>query len=246
MLADLNPEDWCSPSRCAGWTVQDVVSHLVGVNPFWRASVRAGLAGEPTRLLTGFDPVETPARMVAELPEMTPTEVLDRLVKSNDAFLAALDGIDDDGWSMLAEAPPGLLPIRLVVQHALWDSWVHERDIAIPLGLTPPTEADEVRSSLTYASALTCAIAIGTGINVAGTFEVMAKDPTFTCVLDVGETVEVREDLSRGEAACLQGDAVALVEALSLRAPFPGSVPAPWLQMIEGLATVFNPTRSSA
>ncbi len=43
MLVDLREDDWRSGSRCDAWTVQDVVSHLVGVNVFWRASVLAGL-----------------------------------------------------------------------------------------------------------------------------------------------------------------------------------------------------------
>ena len=30
--------------------------------------------------------------------------------------------------------------MRLLASHALWDGWVHERDIALPLGLTPPEE----------------------------------------------------------------------------------------------------------
>jgi uncharacterized damage-inducible protein DinB len=52
-LADLSDDDWRSPSRCEGWTVQDVVAHLVGVNAFWQSSVLAGLAGTPTPCLSG-------------------------------------------------------------------------------------------------------------------------------------------------------------------------------------------------
>src|ERR1700681_733045 len=64
LLADLNEHEWRSKSRCDGWTVQDVVSHLVGVNTFWAASVRAGLDGAATRVLASFDLVAHPARMV--------------------------------------------------------------------------------------------------------------------------------------------------------------------------------------
>src|SRR5205807_10268214 len=163
MLAELREDDWRSPSRCAGWTVQDVIAHLVGVSVCWRASVLAGLAGTPPRVLAGFDPATTPALMVAPMRELSPTEVFDRFVASNDAFLAVLADLDNAGWVMLAESPAGHVPIRLIACHALWDCWVHERDVAQPLGLTPPTEPDEVGSRVRYAAALRPALAIGTG-----------------------------------------------------------------------------------
>src|SRR5439155_1424843 len=148
MLVELGDDDWSAPSRCDDWTVQDVVAHMVGVNVFWHASVRAGLGGSPTRVLAGFDPATTPAVMVAAMRELTPTEVLEQFVTSNDEFLGVLAELDDAGWATLAESPAGHVPIRLVAHHALWDCWIHERDIALPLGLTPPAEPDEIGSSL--------------------------------------------------------------------------------------------------
>jgi uncharacterized protein (TIGR03083 family) len=241
MVDDLDVDDWCSASRCEGWTVQDVVAHIVGVNAFWNASVRAGLAGSPTRVLVGFDPVETPALMVAPMRELSPGEVLEQLVASNDAFLDAIGGLSDAAWAALAEAPPGHLPIRLVVQHALWDCWVHERDVALPLGLIPPAEPDEFASSLRYVGALSPAFALQSGFPCAGVYALEATDPRLHVVLDVGASVAVRDDVAPPGAPCLRGDAAALVEALSLRAPLPPSCPSGWAQLLRALATVFSP-----
>jgi uncharacterized protein (TIGR03083 family) len=241
MLQGLGVDDWCSASRCEGWTVQDVVAHIVGVNAFWQASVRAGLAGSPTRVLVGFDPVETPALMVAPMRELSPGEVLEQFVASNDAFLDVIGGLSDAGWAALAEAPPGHLPIRLVVQHALWDCWVHERDVALPLGLIPPSEPDEVGSALRYVGALGPAFAVQSGGPRQGVYALEATDPTVHMVLDVGESVVARDDVAPTGAPCLRGDAVALVEALSLRVPLPPSAPRGWRQSLEVLATVFSP-----
>jgi uncharacterized protein (TIGR03083 family) len=240
MLESLSESDWSSPTRCESWTVQDVVAHLVGVNAFWHASVRAGLAGTPTRVLAGFDPATTPDLMVAPMRELAPKEILAQFVSSNDAFLGVLAELDQSGWETVAESPPGHVPIRLLAAHALWDSWIHERDIAIPLGLTPPVEPDEVASCLRYAAALSPAFLISAGHTLAGRFAVEATDPSVCCVLDVGESVSVRDDKAPPEAPCLRGHAVTLVEALSIRAPLSPASQPEWLALLQGLATAFT------
>jgi uncharacterized protein (TIGR03083 family) len=240
MLVELGDDDWTAASRCDGWSVQDVVAHLVGVNFFWDASVRAGLAGTPTRILAGFDPATTPAVMVDGMRELAPAETLAQFVTSNDKFLDTITQVDDAGWAALAESPAGHVPIRVVAHHALWDCWIHERDIALPLGLTPPAEPDEVGSCLRYAAAVSPALAIGSGHTLAGRFAVEATDPAMRCLLSVGDSVAVRDEIAPTGVPCLRGDAVALVEALTIRAPMPAATPPEWLGLLDGLATAFT------
>ena len=45
--------------------MQDVIIHLASTNQFWAFSINQGLAGEPTQFLLGFDPVASPAELVA-------------------------------------------------------------------------------------------------------------------------------------------------------------------------------------
>jgi uncharacterized protein (TIGR03083 family) len=240
MLEGLGDDDWRAPTRCESWTVQDVVAHVVGVNAFWHASVQAGLAGTPTRVLAGFDPATTPDLMVAPMRELAPAEVLAQFVSSNEAFLGELAELDENGWSTVAESPPGHVPIRVLAYHALWDSWIHERDVALPLGLTPPVEPDEVASCLRYAAALSPAFLISAGHTLAGRFAVEATDPSLCCVLEVGESVSVRDDIAPPEVPCLRGAAAILVEALSIRAPLPPRAPSQWVQLLKGLAIAFT------
>lgn len=178
MLAGLAADEWAAPSRCDGWCVQDVVAHLVGVNSFWHGSVAAGLAGAPTRFLASFDPAATPPALVARMSALAPAQVLEQFVSSNDSLLGAFSNLDADGWSTMAESPAGHVPIRLLAQHALWDAWVHERDIALPLGQMPAEEPDEVQSCLRYSAAVSPALAIGLGRSRAGRFAVEATRPT--------------------------------------------------------------------
>jgi uncharacterized protein (TIGR03083 family) len=241
LAGGLSAEEWTAASRCHEWTVQDVVAHVVGVNVFWQSSILAGLGGAPTRILVGFDPATTPGRMVAGMRDLDPGDVLDQLVASNDGFLGVLTELDDSGWSTLAESPVGHVPIRLIAQHALWDTWIHERDIALPLGLTPDLEADEISSCLRYAGALGPAFALTAGRQFSDdAFGLEASDPDLSFVLDVAESVSVRNDAIPTDAPCLQGDAVTLVEALSLRTPLPASSPVEWRRLLGGLAGAFD------
>ena len=240
MLAELTDEQWMTASRCDGWTARDVVAHLVGVNTFWYSSVVAGLAGTPTRVLAGFDPAATPPVMVDWMSALTPQEVLDQFASTSEALLGVVAELTDEGWSAVAESPPGHVPIRLLAQHALWDSWVHERDVAIPLGIDTVVEPDELKSCVRYAAAVSPALGIGLGHRCAGTFAVDATDPDIRFVLDVGASISVREEYAAATVPCLRGDAVTLIEALGLRAPLPPSTPIEWSQLLGGLATAFD------
>jgi uncharacterized protein (TIGR03083 family) len=241
MLAALTDDEWASASRCAEWTVRDVIAHLVGVNSFWHGSIVAGLAGAPTRILGGgFDPATTPPLLVNQMSSLTLGEMLQQFVSTNEAVIGALEGLSDDGWSTMAESPAGHVPIRLLAQHALWDCWVHERDIAIPLGVPTTDEPDELRSCLQYAAAVSPALGLGLGRACAGTFGVAATDPDVRFVVDVGESVAVRDEAPGDGVPCLRGRAVALIEALSLRAPMPASTPIEWTELLDGLATAFD------
>jgi len=240
MLATLDDEQWMAQSRCDAWTVRDVVAHLVGVNAFWHASVKAAVAGNPTRVLGGFDPVATPLVMVDSMNVLTSADILTEFVSTDEAFLDLVAGLTDTEWSTPAESPPGHVPVRLLAQHALWDCWTHERDITVPLGIVPAIEADEVRSCLRYAAAVGPALGLGLGLLPPATLAVEATDPDAMFVLEVGESVRVGDDHGTVDAPCLRGDAVALTEALSLRAPMPPSAPVEWVQLRDCLITAFD------
>jgi uncharacterized protein (TIGR03083 family) len=241
MLTGLTDAQWRAPTRCEGWNVQDVTAHLVGVDAFWAMSVSAGLTGEPTRVLTDFDPKATPALLIEPLRALPPGEVLAQFVASMERFLDVLASLDDTGWAAPVETPPGYLPTRLLAHHALWDCWVHERDIALPLGLAAPVEPDEVAASMRYAAALSPGFLINDGAGCEGRFAVEARDPEVRFWLEIdGTVVHVRDGAAPDGAPCLRGDAVEILEALSIRAPLPADAPPDWRELVGGLATAFT------
>lgn len=237
-LAGLSDEQWRHPSRCAGWTARDVIVHLESTNGFWAFATKAGVGGEPTRFLQTFDPVASPAQMVAA-NEISPAELLERFVASNEALAGVWTACSGADWDALAEAPPGHISVSAVAHHALWDSWVHERDVLLPLGIVPPEEADEVTACLRYAAALGPALAVTRGLDRRGTFAVGADDPAVDAVVEIGDRVHVRAGTADADL-CLTGPAVELLEALSIRRPLPQQPSPETAWMLQGLSTTFD------
>jgi uncharacterized protein (TIGR03083 family) len=241
-LRDLPDDAWAAPSRCDGWSVQDVVAHLAGVNQFWALSVAAGRQGEPTRYLTRFDPVDTPAQLVAAERGKPPSEILAAFEASNRALGAAFDGVSGRDWAeVVAEAPPGHVSLRCIALHALWDSWVHERDVLLPLGREVVVEPDEVVGSLRYVAALGPAFTVASGPRGrTGVFAVEVTDPDERFVVELGERVLVHDGPAPEGAPVVRGRAVDVLEALSVRAPLDADVPEDQAWMLGGLAAAFR------
>jgi uncharacterized protein (TIGR03083 family) len=239
LLGTLSDDQWRRASRCEGWTVQDVVNHLIGTNSFWAASIAAGLAGSPTKILAAFDPAATPALMVDGMRALSPAETLDQFLTTDQPLLDALETLDADGWATIAESPPGHVPISLLAQHALWDSLIHERDIALPLGMTPVEEPDETVVSLRYAAGLGPAFAAVTG-GRTGALVVDAADPDVHIVVEVGDAVAVHGGAAPAGALRLEGRAIDLLEALSIRRPLDVHVPDEHAWLLMGLAIAFD------
>lgn len=238
-LSRLDDEQWRHPTRCDGWSVREVILHLDSATGFWSYSITQALQGEPTRFLADFDPVATPLQLVASAADVPPAEVLERFTASARSLAGVLGSLEDADWSTLAEAPPGHVTVEAAAHHALWDSWVHERDVLLPLGLQPAVEPDEVTACLRYAAALSPAFAVTRGRAGRGTLAVVGTDPDVSVVVEVGTGVAVRAGDAPADVE-LRGDALELLEALSRRRPLDRSVPAEQAWMVDGLAEAFD------
>ena len=239
-LSALGEADWAAPSRCERWSTQDVVSHLVTTNTFWAISIGRGLAGEPTRYLATFDPVASPAAMVDGVRHLDPATVLDQYLSSVDDLAAVASDLDASAWAKLGEAPPGHIALRDVALHALWDAWVHERDIALPLGLEHDVEADEVLGCLRYAAALGPAFSRSAGSRREGRLAVRAADPDLEFVVEIDATVVVRDGPAPDGTPSIEGDAVTLLEGLSFRIPLANDLGRDDAWLLGGLDDVFD------
>jgi len=241
-LSGLTVQEWSTPSRCEGWTVQDVAEHLAGVNRFWLVSLASGLGGEPTRLLASFDPVAVPAAMVEGARGAPPDATLEKLAATNAELCALLASLTGSDWHKTAEAPAGHLSVAAVTSHALWDAWIHERDVLVPLGRRQSLEGDEIAVALPYVAALASAFHVNAGVPRRGSLGVRAHDPDMAFTVEVDQEVTVRAGIGADASAVIEGDAVGLVEALSCRAPLP-PVTDEHRWLADGLHRVFDPGR---
>lgn len=240
-LSELDDADWSVPSRCEAWSVKDVAAHLADVNKFWVLSISSALAGSPTRVLEGFDPVATPAALVEPTRKTTPREVLSRYSESVDELANVVSGLPEETWSVRAEAPPGHLELRAVALHGLWDAWTHERDVLLPLGRQQALEPDEIRGALAYVAALGPAFAAMQGSSRRSILAVDAEDPDTSFVVEAGTSVTVREQSPDDVVdARLRGAAVDLVEGLTLRMPLVHELPVEHEWLVGGLAQAFD------
>jgi uncharacterized protein (TIGR03083 family) len=241
VLGSLTNDQWAAPSRCEGWSVRDVAAHLAGVDSYWLASVAAGLAGEPTTFLRGFDPKATPAAMVGAGGAKSPAATLAELRAATTALCDLIEGLDESALSELAESPPGHVAIRDVLHHALWDAWVHERDVALPLGLVPAEEPDEIVASLRYVAALNPVFALMSGTATGASLVLEATEPDARVVVSVTiDSVRVHDGNAPDDATVLRGDAVELTEMLSARMPLDHAVPEDRSWLVRTLADVFE------
>ncbi len=132
-------DEWTRPSRCTGWSVHDVVRHVVQMNDVMVGVVAATRAGERYERMRRFDPKTTPSAWLAEAPAADPEETLAAFERSTRAVIDVGDAL---GGDVLVGSPVGLQPWPRVLLHALLDAVVHQRDVTEPLGRSAPASPE--------------------------------------------------------------------------------------------------------
>ncbi|MGZ6999964.1 MAG: DinB family protein [Acidimicrobiia bacterium] len=145
LVQSLTPGDWARATRCDAWNVKEVIGHLVVVDQFWCLTLGNGRAGnEPTQFLRHFDPSSSTDDLVAATAEAPIPQLVEQFAQGTAALAETVAGFTDQTWSRRAEGPLGHLPCHQLLAHALWDSWLHERDILVPVDAAPEPAADEL------------------------------------------------------------------------------------------------------
>ena len=122
------PESYDAPTPCPGWSVKDVLSHLVGFEKM--------LHGEPVPTHRGEWPsyVHNPIgefneAYVQASRDRPGIEVLDELRVQCARSLGALRALNDAGWEKVGWSPEGERPYHRFQETRVVDSWIHLQDI---------------------------------------------------------------------------------------------------------------------
>jgi uncharacterized protein (TIGR03083 family) len=206
-LTELSADEWATPSRCSEWTVHQVVRHLADINEL-------GVHDDGSSPFDGFDPRTTPRRWLAPSDDETPADTLERIRAGSTVYFAATRASEKCGVERFVEFPFGKEPSTMLIAHAFWDSWVHERDVLVPLGREHRTDDAGTQFATTYALFISSAVAALFGTPVNATFELSGLGGGIYEVTHDGDGAIVRssrDDMTSG------ADAGALSDALSGR-----------------------------
>lgn len=121
-LESIDEDQWDSPSLCAGWSVHDVVAHLINTAETTRLNFLIGLAA------ARFDFDRQNAKGIARVRGATPAQTLQRLREVADR----------------TSTPPASPDTRLV------EAFVHGEDIRRPLGSSGDYPPAAVERALRY------------------------------------------------------------------------------------------------
>lgn len=140
-------EQWSHPSRNSRWTVHDTVRHVADAIE----SSAAALTGEPSPFsVDGFDPHTTPDAWLSLSADEAPSATVDRFAVAAVRARERVGARAAAGDTTIQEMVYGPVHWSVGVVHVFWDSWVHERDVLLPLGLPAPSTTGEQRLAGMY------------------------------------------------------------------------------------------------
>lgn len=208
----LSPDDWDARSRNAGWTVHETARHVADA----MTVCSAGLCGQPPDLpFAGFDPLETPDAWIARSVDEPPAATIERFAGAADLLRERVGERSASGDASSLRTPYGPAHWTLSVVHVFWDSWLHERDVLLPLGRRADSSIDEQRLVGLYGLLVALVPARMVGHEVATSVR-FAGSPhrDVTAAFEAGRLTAAE---TRGIEPTLQGDVATVTDALSGR-----------------------------
>ena len=135
LVSDLDEERWATPTACPGWTVQDVVSHIIGVE--------MTLSGQKPPLVEadvrGFPHVRNDIGAMNEhwveaFRAEPPAKVLEQYRTITAARAEALRKMTDAEFQAPSWTPMGEATYLRFMRIRLFDCWLHDQDIRDAVG----------------------------------------------------------------------------------------------------------------
>jgi uncharacterized protein (TIGR03083 family) len=139
---------WATATRCAGWTITDLVAHMC-----WGTTFEAdGLRRARTEVAGVAEGEEVGA-------ERAPDVLRAKLATNAGSLVAELDAFLDEPHDRAVPMPYGALPIALALDVFAMEAGVHTSDLASALGEEDRLELDVCRATLEFLRAFGPAMA---------------------------------------------------------------------------------------
>ncbi|MBF6235536.1 mycothiol-dependent maleylpyruvate isomerase [Nocardia otitidiscaviarum] len=129
LVDGLDEGGWRTASSLPGWTVFDVIAHIIGTESM--------LLGElpPEADVTGLEHVRNEVgalneKWIESLRPLSGAELMVRYREVTDRRRKALAAMDDAAWAEPVPSPVGMVPYGRFMRVRIFDCWMHELDIA--------------------------------------------------------------------------------------------------------------------
>jgi uncharacterized protein (TIGR03083 family) len=156
VLQGFGPADWAAPTRCARWSAHEVVRHLCDGNAI---GIATGPDDGTLDATEGFDPRTSPGRWLAASGGESPGATLGRFMATSGELLALARDRLAQGRRFDVRLPYGPMDWTVLLLHAFWDSWIHERDVLLARGARHPTDGDATAYATAYGLFIAAAVA---------------------------------------------------------------------------------------
>jgi uncharacterized protein (TIGR03083 family) len=155
-LAVLEDPAWDMPVRCAGWTITDLVGHLVAAATGQADGLRAAASGRQ-RLAT----LEVP-------PTRDPVKLRELLSDAHTELLDAMAAFSPDLAEAIVPLPFGPLPAMLALQIVPIEYGFHHNDLLHALDADTPLPADVAAALIAILPGLLVVLASGSAVGAPG------------------------------------------------------------------------------
>lgn len=161
LVQDLRDNDWAQPTDCIGWSVKDILSHLLGMLELQASPEELGRQVNAANELSSRNGTlrlhELTALQIAEHAHLTPTELTTALRETAPLGLAARRALPSERRaqpydSKLPGEPPWTVGYLFDIIHTR-DPWLHRVDICRatghPLVLTADHDGRIIENAVT-------------------------------------------------------------------------------------------------
>ncbi|MGO3325425.1 maleylpyruvate isomerase family mycothiol-dependent enzyme [Gordonia sp. (in: high G+C Gram-positive bacteria)] len=142
LVSGLSDDQWSADSGLPGWSVGDVVAHIVGTE-----NMLDGREPDAGRDVAGLDHVKNPIgelneRWVDHYRARSRAEVMADYRAMTAKRIADLTTMDDEEWNEDAVTPVGPETYGRFMRVRTYDSWVHEVDLRDALDMGEPSDPE--------------------------------------------------------------------------------------------------------